>query len=53
MKRMKVSKNGKIKVRAKGHDHFNAKERRRRQLAKKRQLDFVFTNKSASRYITS
>ncbi len=51
MKRIRVTKTGKVKVRAKGHDHFNAKERRRRQLAKKRTQDFTFTNKTASRYL--
>ena len=53
MKRVRVTKNGKVKARAKGHNHFNAKESRRHQLAKKRSTNFVMTNKSASRYITS
>ena len=52
MKRVRVSKNGIVQVRAKGHDHFNAKERRRRQLGKKRMVGFTFTNKSKSRYLT-
>lgn len=51
MKRVRTTKNGKIKTRTKGHNHFNAKERRRRQLNKKRSIDFVLTNKSASRYL--
>ena len=52
MKRVKITKNGKLKMRAKGHNHFNAKERRRRQLGKNRSVDFVLTNKSFSRYVT-
>ena len=51
MKRVRVTKNGKIKVRAKGHNHFNAKERRRGQLSKNRIVDFSFSNKTASRYL--
>lgn len=53
MKRIKVTKNGKIKTRSKGQNHFNAKEGRRRQLAKKRSSDLVLTNKTASRYLVS
>jgi len=52
MKRVKITKNGKLKMRAKGHNHFNAKERRRRQLGKNRSVDFMLTNKSFSRYVT-
>lgn len=52
MKRVRVTKNGKLKVRTKGHNHFNAKERRRHQLAKKRSADFVISNKAASRFVT-
>jgi len=49
-KRIKLTKRGKVKVRAKGQDHFNAKEGRRRQLRKKRQSDFHLANKTASRF---
>ena len=35
-KRLKVSKNGKITMRGKGQNHFNAKARRRAQLGRKR-----------------
>ena len=52
MKRLRVTKNGKVKARGKGHNHFNAKERRRRQLSKNRTTDFVISNKSASRFLT-
>ncbi len=35
-KRLKVTKNGKILMRGKGQNHFNAKARRRAQLNKRR-----------------
>jgi ribosomal protein L35 len=53
MKRLKVSKNGKITGRKPGQNHFNAKESRRSQLNKKRSVPFIITNKSRARFITS
>lgn len=50
-KRLKVSKNGKITARKAGQNHFNAKESRRAQLAKKRSMPFVITNKSRNRFL--
>ena len=50
-KRVKLTKNGKLKVRTPGQNHFNAKERRRKQLNKKRTANFVISNKIASRYL--
>lgn len=35
-KRLKVTKNGKLMMRGKGQNHFNAKARRRAQLGRKR-----------------
>ena len=35
-KRLKLTKNGKILMRGKGQNHFNAKARRRAQLGRKR-----------------
>jgi ribosomal protein L35 len=52
-KRLKVSKNGKITSRKAGKNHFNAKARRRAQLAGKRDMPFVITKKSASRYMVN
>ena len=54
MKRLKVTKNGKIIARKPGQNHFNDKERRRAQFAKKRSQDFPFpfTNKDKARFIT-
>ena len=48
MKRLKISKNGKIKARKPGFNHFNAKQSRSKQLAGKRQKDFHISNKVKS-----
>jgi len=50
-KRMKVTKNGKILVRKSGHDHFNAKESRTKQLGKRKTTGFVMKNKTKSRFL--
>ena len=51
LKRLKVTKNGKIISRGKGQNHFNAKERRRAQLNKKRPSSFHMSNKARSRFL--
>ncbi|MEK7464119.1 MAG: bL35 family ribosomal protein [Patescibacteria group bacterium] len=51
LKRLKVTKNGKILARAKGQNHFNSKESRRAQLAKKRSMPFHMTAKEKSRFL--
>lgn len=51
LKRLKVTKSGKILSRSKGQNHFNSKERRRAQLAKKRGSAFHMTNKEKSRFL--
>ena len=50
-KRLKVTRNGKILARGKGQNHFNSKESRRAQLAKKRSQPFHMTNKEKSRFL--
>ncbi|MES2985800.1 MAG: bL35 family ribosomal protein [Patescibacteria group bacterium] len=50
-KRLKVSKNGKIKARVPGHNHFNSKESGRSQLAKKRQVDFHMSSQEKRRFL--
>ena len=50
-KRIKVSKNGKMTARKTGQNHFNAKENRRSQLAKKRSVDFNISNKDRARFL--
>lgn len=52
-KRLKVSKNGKIKARKPGQNHFNAKESRGSQLAKKRSADFPMSQRDIRRFIIS
>ena len=47
-KRLKVTKNGKILARKPGFNHFNAKQRRTRQLSGKKGQTFVINNKSRS-----
>ena len=50
-KRLKVSKNGKIKARATGRNHFRAKESRRSQLTSNRDVNFPMSNKEIAHYI--
>lgn len=52
-KRLKVTKNGKILRRKAGGNHFNAKERRVKQLNKKRALLFVMKNTDISRFLAN
>ena len=52
-KRIKVSKNGKMKMRKAGQNHFNAKESRNKQLNKKRTLNFVISQKDKSRFFAN
>lgn len=51
LKRLKISKNGKIQARGKGHNHYNAKEGRRSQFGKKRMAGVVFTNQEKARFL--
>ena len=50
-KRLKVTKNGKLMARMPGQNHFNAKESRVSQLAKKGMQSIVLTNKTKHRFI--
>jgi len=50
-KRLKVTKNGKIKARKPGIGHNNAKQTRARQLTGKVPRDFVMTNKEKARFL--
>ena len=50
LKRVKVTKNGKLISRRAGQNHFNAKESRRTQLGKKRSQTFTIANKARSLY---
>lgn len=50
-KRLKISKNGKIKARKPGQNHFNAKESRSKQLNKKRSVTIVMSQRLRRRFI--
>jgi len=50
-KRLKITKNGKLKARVPGQNHFNAKESRKRQLYQKRTVDFSMKKKDSRRYL--
>jgi ribosomal protein L35 len=50
-KRLKVTKNGKVLSRKTGQNHFNAKEGRRSQLAKKGSQNFPMSNKDKSQFL--
>ncbi len=47
LKRMKITKNGKIITLGSGINHFQAKKRRRKQLSKKRYKPIPQANKDA------
>ena len=49
-KRIRITKNGKLKARKPGFNHFNAKQKRRKQLQGKTAIDFTLSNKDRGRY---
>jgi ribosomal protein L35 len=51
LKRLKITKNGKILGRKPGFNHFNAKQKRTKQLAGKKTRIFVMTNKQKARFL--
>ena len=51
LKRLKITKNGKILGRAKGIGHFNARKRRVDQLAQRKPVPFSMTNKEKRRFL--
>jgi len=53
LKRLKVTKNGKILARATGQGHFNAKESGRKQLAKGRTVPFKMTNRQKRQFLSN
>ena len=50
-KRLKVSKNGKIKARVTGQNHFNSKESASTRTKKGRMVDFNMSNKDKRRFL--
>jgi ribosomal protein L35 len=51
LKRLKITRTGKVLGRKPGKNHFNARATRRSQLNGKRMEAFVMSNKSKSRYL--
>ena len=47
-KRLKLTKNGKVLSRKAGFNHFNAKQKRTKQLAGRKGNDFLIKNKPKS-----
>lgn len=52
-KRLKVTRKGKIIARKTGQNHFNAKESRSKQLAKKRSQKITLSNKAKTRFLVN
>ncbi len=52
-KRVKVTKNGKILVRKPGINHFNAKESRVKQLAKRSRIELPMSAKAKQRFLSN
>ncbi|MEK7614373.1 MAG: 50S ribosomal protein L35 [Patescibacteria group bacterium] len=50
-KRLRVTKNGKVLARKPGFNHFNAKQKRTKQLRGKKPTIFVMTSKQRSRFL--
>jgi ribosomal protein L35 len=51
LKRLKITKNGKILGRTPGQNHFNAKAPRSKQLAAKKTQEFSMSNKEKRRFL--
>lgn len=50
-KRIRVTRNGKLVVRAKGQNHFNAKQSGTKRAAKRRQVGLVLTARVRRRFL--
>lgn len=53
LKRIKISKRGKLLTRKAGQNHFNSKERRAAKAAKNRQSEFHMSMKERSRFLVN
>lgn len=53
LKRIKVTKNGKLVTRKIGQNHFNAKNNTNTTLKKRRTAAFAMTNKNRGRYLNN
>lgn len=50
-KRIRVTRNGKLMARAKGQNHFNAKQSGSERSGKRRQVEITLTNKVRRRFL--
>ncbi len=53
LKRLRVTKNGKILGRATGQNHYNAKESGRKQTAKGRAVPFHMTSRQKRQFLSN
>lgn len=53
LKRIKVTKKGKLLTRKAGQNHFNSRENSSQRGAKKRNTEFHMTNKERSRFLVN
>lgn len=53
LKRIKVTKNGKLVTRKIGQNHFNAKNRTNTTLKKRKAVSISMTNKNRGRYLNN
>jgi ribosomal protein L35 len=53
LKRMKITKNGKLIARKPGQNHYNAKERTGQSLSKRRTQVITMSNKARSRFLAT
>ncbi|NLE07213.1 MAG: 50S ribosomal protein L35 [Parcubacteria group bacterium] len=53
LKRVKVTKNGKLITRKIGQNHFNAKNNSKTTLKKRRAVPFQMTNKNRGRFLNN
>ena len=51
LKRLKLTRTGKVLARKPGFSHFNAKQSRVKQLAGKKFVPFTISNKNKSRFL--
>lgn len=51
LKRLKITKTGKVLGRKPGFNHFNARQKRVKQLEGKKMREFKMTNKEKSRFL--
>jgi len=53
LKRIKITKSGKLLTRKSGQNHFNSKERKHDKTAKNKGVEFHMSNKERSRFLVN